>query len=138
MMQTQITLTSNNIYWGDFCWGKIISDKSTFSLVPRTKRNIFHLYGDGLGFNSYNVERFKMKVAVTNEYGDPIYMMSPGDTIFLKTCIYQPEVFQVLEKSLQEHKSEHLLYTIQNLNLAHTRKLFILLSEYIFRIQLIP
>jgi len=55
-MQTQITLTSNNIYWGDFCWGKIISDKSTFSLIPRTKRNIFHLYGDGLGFNSQALE----------------------------------------------------------------------------------
>ena len=45
------------------------------------------IFNDGLGFNSYNVERFKMKVAVTNEYGDPIYMMSPGDTIFLKTSL---------------------------------------------------
>ncbi len=52
----QITLTSNSIYWGDFCWGKIIFDKSIFSLVRRTKRNIFHLYGDGLGFNSQALE----------------------------------------------------------------------------------
>ena len=56
MQQTQINISGNNIFWGDFCWGKIISDKSTFSLVPRTKRNIFHLYGDGLGFNSQALE----------------------------------------------------------------------------------
>jgi len=55
-MQTQITLTSNNIYWGDFCWGKINAKKSIFSLVPRTKRNIFHAYGECLGFNSQGLE----------------------------------------------------------------------------------
>lgn len=50
-MQTQITITSNNIYWGDFCWGKIISSKSTFRLIRRTKKNIFRLY-NGLGINT--------------------------------------------------------------------------------------
>jgi len=56
MQQTQINISGNNIYWGDFCWGEIIAKKSTFSLVSRTKRNIFHLYGAGLGFNSQALE----------------------------------------------------------------------------------
>ncbi len=51
-MQTQIKLSENKIFWKDFCWGEIISRKSTFKLVPRTKRNIFHLWGGGLGLNS--------------------------------------------------------------------------------------
>ena len=55
-MRTQITLSGNKICWENFCWGEILPKKSTFSLVPRTKRNIFHLYGAGLGFNSQALE----------------------------------------------------------------------------------
>lgn len=56
MQQTQINISGNNIYWDDFCWGEIIAKKSIFSLVPRTKRNIFHAYGKCLGFNSQGLE----------------------------------------------------------------------------------
>ncbi len=52
----QITLSANNIYWKNFCWGEILPNKSTFLLVPRTKKNIFHLYGDGLGCNTQALE----------------------------------------------------------------------------------
>ena len=51
-MQTQITISGNCIYWKDFCWGEINSQKSTFLLVRRTKRNIFNLFGGGLGINT--------------------------------------------------------------------------------------
>ena len=55
-MLTQITLSENKIFWKDFCWGEILPEKSAFKLVPRTKRNIFFLYGQGLGFNSQALE----------------------------------------------------------------------------------
>ena len=50
-MQTQINISGNNIYWGDFLWGEIIPEKSIFRLVRRTKKNIFLLY-NGLGLNT--------------------------------------------------------------------------------------
>jgi len=51
-VETQIKISGNNIYWKGFKWGTIYPSESTFQLVPRTKRNIFHLWGGGLGFNS--------------------------------------------------------------------------------------
>lgn len=52
-MESQIKLSENKIFWKEFCWGEILPQKSVFLLRPRTKRNIFHLYGDGgLGCNT--------------------------------------------------------------------------------------
>ena len=51
-METQISLSGNNIFWRNFKWGTIFPSESTFQLVPRTSKNIFKLFGDGLGINS--------------------------------------------------------------------------------------
>ncbi|OGU41042.1 MAG: hypothetical protein A2315_10870 [Ignavibacteria bacterium RIFOXYB2_FULL_35_12] len=50
-MQARISLSGNNIYWRNFKWGTIFPSESTFQLVPRTSKNIFKLFGDGLGIN---------------------------------------------------------------------------------------
>lgn len=50
-MQAQIKLTNNQIYWKNFRWGTIIPSESTFELVPRTSKNLFRMFGDGLGIN---------------------------------------------------------------------------------------
>ena len=50
-METQITLSGNSVYWKTFRWGTIIPSESTFQLVPRTSKNLFHLFGEGLGIN---------------------------------------------------------------------------------------
>jgi len=55
-METQITTFGNYIYWKKFRWGEIRSHKSTFLLVPRTKKNIFYLFGGGLGINTQLLE----------------------------------------------------------------------------------
>jgi len=55
-METSIKLSENKIFWKDFCWGEIIPKKSVFQLTPRTKRNIFHLFGGGLGLNTQALE----------------------------------------------------------------------------------
>jgi hypothetical protein len=52
MMQTQLKLSGNNIYWRDFKWGTIYPSDSTFQLVPRTSKNVFRLFGNGLGLNA--------------------------------------------------------------------------------------
>ncbi len=46
----QITLSGNNIYWKNFCWGEIIPSESTFRVVPRSRKNIFKMF-NGLGLN---------------------------------------------------------------------------------------
>jgi len=49
---TQIRLSDNRIYWKDFCWGTIHTDTSTFQVVSRSERNVFGLFGRGLGINA--------------------------------------------------------------------------------------
>lgn len=49
-MQSQIRISGNSVYWKTFKWGKIIPEKSTFRVVPRTNKNIFNLF-NGLGLN---------------------------------------------------------------------------------------
>lgn len=50
-MQAQIRIFGNSIYWRTFKWGEIITSESTFKLVPRTTKNLFKLFGNGLGIN---------------------------------------------------------------------------------------
>lgn len=50
-MQHQIRISGNSIYWKNFRWGTIIPSQSTFELVPRTSKNLFRMFGDGLGIN---------------------------------------------------------------------------------------
>jgi len=72
-MRTEITLTNNIIYWGDFRWGETIPDKSTFRLIRRTKKNIFRLY-QGLGINTsllHLLKRLKIKYIVGELTGRP-------------------------------------------------------------------
>jgi len=46
----QIKISGNNIFWKNFKWGEIIPEKSTFRLVPRTRKNVFKIF-NGLGLN---------------------------------------------------------------------------------------
>jgi hypothetical protein len=50
-METQIIISGNSVYWKNFKWGTIIPSESTFELIPRTNKNLFRLFGDGLGIN---------------------------------------------------------------------------------------
>ena len=49
-MATQLKLYGNSIFWKNFKWGEIIPEKSTFRLVPRTRKNVFKIF-NGLGLN---------------------------------------------------------------------------------------
>ena len=49
-MQAQIKLSGNSIFWKNFKWGEIISEKSLFRVVPRTQKNVFKIF-NGLGLN---------------------------------------------------------------------------------------
>ena len=50
-MQNKIHISGNSIYWKKFKWGEILKHKSTFLVVPRTEKNVFRLFGRGLGIN---------------------------------------------------------------------------------------
>lgn len=55
-MVNQLKISGNNIYWKDFKWGTIYPSDSTFQLVPRSTKNVFKLFGNGLGLNSDALE----------------------------------------------------------------------------------
>jgi len=50
-MQTQIHITGNKVYWKKFLWGEIQKHKSTFLVIKRNEKNVFRLFGRGLGLN---------------------------------------------------------------------------------------
>ena len=49
-MRTQINFRGNSAYWNNFKWGTIIPSKSTFRVVPRSRKNLFKMF-NGLGLN---------------------------------------------------------------------------------------
>ncbi len=51
MQQTQIYFKGNDCYWQSHKLGTLFPSESTFKTVKRTRKNIFHLYGGGLGCN---------------------------------------------------------------------------------------
>ena len=49
-MATQLKLYGNSIFWKNFKWDEVISEKSLFRVVPRTQKNVFKIF-NGLGLN---------------------------------------------------------------------------------------
>lgn len=56
MQQSHLKLSGNSVYWKNFKWGTIYPSESTFQLVPRSSKNVFRLFGNGLGINSEALE----------------------------------------------------------------------------------
>jgi len=60
-MHTQIHFRGNSAYWNSFKLGTLHPDTLIFRLVPRSEKNVFGLFGRGLGINRELLNYLKEK-----------------------------------------------------------------------------
>ena len=108
-MHTQIHFRGNSAYWGNFKLGTLHPDTLTFLLVPRSEKNVFGLFGRGLGINRELLNYLKEKGYK--------FIEIPFEDKLLKTTVTKWISFGIKSPFVSDKVDQQVILSLDKINL---------------------